>query len=165
MLTKNKPVNPSLLWSPVHFLSLGFGSGLSPIAPGTAGTLVAVGLYYLLTGLSLQGYLMVTLLAGVVGIYVCGRTGKALQVSDHPAIVWDEIVGYLITMAFVPLAWSWMVAGFILFRVFDILKPWPIGMLDRQVKGGLGVMLDDVVAGIMAAGCLALLGVTDLFPV
>ncbi len=140
-----------LLRNPVHFLSLGFGSGLFPVAPGTAGTIVAIPVYFLLAGLDIYGYLGVTLLMFGVGVYLCGETSYALGVEDHPAIVWDEIVGYLITMIAVPVKLEWIVAGFLLFRLFDILKPWPIRVLDRSIKGGMGIMLDDVLAGIFAA--------------
>jgi len=86
-----------------------------------------------------------------VGIYLCGKTADALGVHDHGGIVWDEIVGYLITMIAVPLDWKWVLVGFILFRIFDIWKPWPIKWVDSKVSGGLGIMLDDVLAGIFAA--------------
>ena len=150
---RKTPPRPSLslLRNPVHFLSLGFGSGLFPIAPGTAGTLVAVPVYFLLAGLDIYIYLGVTLLMFGIGIYLCGETSHALGVEDHPAIVWDEIVGYIITMIAVPVKLEWIVAGFLLFRLFDILKPWPIRVLDRSIKGGMGIMLDDVLAGIFAA--------------
>ncbi len=140
-----------LLRNPVHFLSLGFGSGLFPVAPGTAGTLVAIPLYFLLAGLDIYIYLGLTLLMFGLGVYLCGETSHALGVEDHPAIVWDEIVGYLITMIAVPAKLEWVVAGFLLFRLFDIFKPWPIRVLDRSIKGGMGIMLDDVLAGIFSA--------------
>lgn len=135
---------------PVNFLSLGFGSGLSPVAPGTAGTLVAVPFYYLLQDLSLTAYLVVTLVVTLVGIWFCDVTAKDLGVHDHSGIVWDEIAGYLITMTAAPAGWEWVIVGFLAFRFFDVLKPWPISWLDRQIHGGLGIMLDDVVAGLMS---------------
>ncbi len=140
-----------MLRHPVHFLSLGFGSGLFPVAPGTAGTLAAIPLYLLLARLDLSAYLAVTVLLFAVGVYLCELTSRELGGQDHPAIVWDEIVGYLITMIAAPPKIEWLVAGFLLFRLFDILKPWPIRVLDRRIKGGLGIMLDDVLAGIFAA--------------
>ncbi len=140
-----------LLANPIHFLSLGFGSGLFPVAPGTAGTLAAIPVYLLLAQLDLSIYLVVTLLIFGLGIYLCGETSRALGVEDHPAIVWDEIAGFCITMIAVPPKLEWVIAGFLLFRVFDILKPWPIRVLDRSIKGGMGIMLDDVFAGIFAA--------------
>jgi len=137
-----------------HWLAYGFGSGLLPKAPGTWGTLAAVPLYLLLPPLSLPLYLAITVLAFAVGVWACGRVGEELGVHDHPAIVWDEVVGFFITMTAAPAGWPWLVAGFALFRLFDIWKPWPIGPVDQRVKGGLGVMLDDVLAGLMALGVL-----------
>jgi len=149
-LSRNS-VPVGLLKNPIHFLSLGFGSGLSPFAPGTFGTLAAIPVYLLLQPFSLNIYLFVTCVALIVGIYLCGKTADALGVHDHGGIVWDEIVGYLITMIAVPLDWKWVLVGFILFRIFDIWKPWPIKWVDSKVSGGLGIMLDDVLAGIFAA--------------
>lgn len=143
-------VPPGLLKNPIHFLSLGFGSGLTPYAPGTFGTLAAIPLYLLLQPLPVSLYLWVILAAFVIGIPLCAQTAKAMGVHDHGAIVWDEIVGYLITMIAVPLHWYWIVAGFLLFRFFDIVKPWPIKWIDARVSGGLGIMLDDVLAGIFS---------------
>lgn len=146
---------PASVWrNPVHFLAFGLGSGAVPKAPGTFGTLAAVPLWYLLAQTPLTIYLLLVLLAFVIGIWLCGRTSRDLGVHDHGGIVWDEFVGYWITMIAVPVDWVWAVAGFILFRLFDILKPWPIGPVDKRVHGGLGIMLDDVLAGIMAAAVL-----------
>ncbi|MBV8658958.1 MAG: phosphatidylglycerophosphatase A [Burkholderiales bacterium] len=137
---------------PAHFLALGFGSGLSPKAPGTMGSLVAIPFYLLLT-LVLTPF-QIALLAiplFLIGVPICGRAGRALGVSDHGAIVWDEIVAMLPLLALVPqhpVGWA---AAFILFRLFDITKPWPIRWVDGHVKGGLGVMLDDALAAIPAA--------------
>jgi phosphatidylglycerophosphatase A len=151
-------VSAGLLKNPVHFLSLGFGSGLAPWAPGTFGTLAAIPLYLLLQPLPLVVYLLVTLAALLLGFYLCGETARTLGVHDHGGIVWDEIVGFWITMIAVPLDWKWIVAGFLLFRLFDIVKPWPIKWIDSKVSGGLGIMLDDVLAGIFAwAGLQAIL--------
>ncbi len=136
--------------NPVHFLAFGFGSGLAPFAPGTFGTLAAVPLYLLLAPLSLSLYLAVVVVAFVAGIWICDKAGADLGVHDHGGIVWDEFVGLWIALIAAPAGWSWIVAGFLLFRLFDIWKPWPIGWADRQVSGGLGVMLDDVIAGLYA---------------
>ena len=138
------------LANPVHFLALGFGSGLAPVAPGTFGTLAAVPLYLLVSELPLSAYLGVVLAGSVVGVWLCGRTARDLGVHDDPAIVWDEIIGYLVTMIAAPSGWVWVVVGFLLFRLFDVWKPWPIGYLDRQVGGGAGIMVDDLVAGVLA---------------
>ena len=151
------PVAARQLLNPSCLVALGFGSGLLPVAPGTAGTLAAVPLYLLLQDLPLGAYLTVVLVFLFGGILVCGYTAARLGVHDHPAIVWDEVVGYLVTMTAAPAGWSWLAAGFVLFRLFDILKPWPIGWLDRRVHGGTGIMLDDVIAGVFAAALLQIL--------
>ena len=142
---------------PVMWLATGFGAGLSPVAPGTAGSLVGVLFYMAMAGLPLLLYLALVLVLAVVGVRVCDRAGRALGVTDHPGIVWDEIVGLLITMAATPPSWQGVVSGFALFRLFDILKPWPVATIERRVKGGLGVMLDDVMAGLYALACLQIL--------
>ena len=139
-----------MLRNPLHLLSLGFGSGLAPFAPGTFGTLVAIPLYLPLAQLSLPWYLLTVVAGFGVGIYLCQYTSDALGVHDHSAIVWDEIVGYWITMTAVPLAWQWILLGFMLFRLFDIVKPWPVKLADKRMKGGLGIMFDDVLAGLYA---------------
>lgn len=143
------------IWrNPVHLLAFGFGSGLAPKAPGTFGTALAVVLYVLCPPLPWLWYLAGLAATFVVGIYLCGKTSRDLGVHDHGGIVWDEFVGYWITMFMAPAGWQWVAGGFVVFRVLDILKPWPIKWADRQVKGGLGIMLDDVIAGIMGALCL-----------
>ncbi len=147
-------LSPTLLKEPVHFLALGFGSGLSPKAPGTAGTLMAVPLYLLLEPLSWPIYLAVLVITALAGIAICDISARRLGVHDHPGIVWDEFVGYWITMFMAPAGWLWIVLGFVLFRIFDILKPWPIRWLDRHVAGGFGIMIDDVLAGIFALGVM-----------
>lgn len=153
-----RPVpNPALLRDPGHLLALGFGSGLSPKAPGTAGTVVAVALYWPLSGVAQPVFLAGVAAAFVVGIWLCGRTAAVLGVHDHPAIVWDEIVGYLATMAFVEPGLTAAVFGFVAFRAFDIFKPWPIGLLDRRVHGGLGIMLDDLLAAVFGIIALAVI--------
>jgi len=146
-----------LLLHPVDLLALGFGSGLLPKAPGTAGTLVAVPVYLLVQSLALPWYLAVTALLFVAGIPICGHAARRLGVPDHPGIVWDEIVGFLVTMILAPHGWPWIVTGFVLFRCFDVLKPWPIRWCDRQLHGGFGIMLDDLLAGLFAAAVLQLL--------
>jgi len=146
-------VSPAFVCTnPVHFLAFGLGSGLSPKAPGTAGTIIAVPLYLILVNLlPLYGYLAAITLAFLLGIYLCDKTSKDLGVHDHGGIVWDEFVGFWITMVLVPVTWFWVLAGFAAFRLFDILKPFPIGYLDKKVHGGFGIMLDDVIAGVYAA--------------
>ncbi len=141
----------TLKWSnPIHLLAFGLGSGAMPKAPGTFGTIAAVPLYLLLQHLQPLSYLLVVVAMFLLGVWLCQRTADDLGIHDHPGIVWDEWVGFLITMWLAPDGWVWLLSGFILFRLFDILKPWPISLLDRQVPGGLGIMLDDVMAGIYA---------------
>lgn len=144
-----------LFRTPANFLALGAGSGLAPRAPGTFGTLAAVPLAFLMPSGTLAQLVVVALLF-VVGVWCCGRCATDLGVHDHGAIVWDEIVGYLLTMVAVPRTVGYVVLGFLLFRVFDILKPWPIGPIDRRVQGGLGIMLDDIVAALFALALLQL---------
>ena len=135
---------------PVHFFALGFGSGCAPQAPGTFGTLAALPLYLLMQPLPLWIYTAITVAGFILGVWICGRTAQDLGVHDHPAIVWDEVVGYWLTMLAAPPGWLWMVLGFLLFRFFDILKPWPIRAADRHISGGLGIMFDDVLAAVFA---------------
>lgn len=146
---------PASVWrNPIHFLAFGLGSGAVPKAPGTFGTLAAIPLWWLFAELALPYYLLVVLLSFVVGCWLCGRTSEDLGVHDHGGIVWDEFVGLWITFIALPAGWGWIVTGFLLFRLFDIIKPWPIGWADQRVSGGFGIMLDDVLAGIMALVCL-----------
>ena len=147
----------TLMARPVMWLATGFGAGLSPWAPGTAGSLVGVALYLMLAGLPLPGYLAVVAVLAAAGVLVCERAGRALGVPDHPGIVWDEMVGMLLALAATPPGWLGVALGFALFRLFDIVKPWPVSALDRHVPGGLGVMLDDLVAGLYALACLLVL--------
>lgn len=145
------------LLNPVHFLAFGFGSGLASKMPGTFGTLAALPLVVLLSHFSsFSVYLIVTILVCVLGIWICGKTAEDMGVHDDSSIVWDEVAGMLITMLAVPLSWQTVLVGFILFRFFDILKPWPISYLDKHVHGGLGIMIDDVLAGLIAVACLHL---------
>lgn len=136
---------------PVHFLAFGFGTGLSPKAPGTVGSLVAFPFFALMHGWDVFAYAAALLLLFGVGVYLCGESARRLGEEDYGGIVWDEIVGMLITLYGLPWAWEWLLLGFVLFRFFDIVKPWPVSWSDRCVKGGLGIMLDDVLAGVYAA--------------
>lgn len=142
------------LRNPVHFLALGFGSGLIKPAPGTWGTFAAVpvflGMVQFLPTAQL-GYAVMLLVTFLLGVYVCGQTARDVGVHDHGSIVWDEFVGYFVTMALVPASWLNLLLGFVLFRVLDIAKPWPIKLFDKHVHGGLGIMIDDVIAGVIAA--------------
>ena len=136
---------------PILFLAFGFGSGLAKKMPGTLGTVAAIPLYWLLMQTNDWIYLTATLICSLAGIVICDKAAIKLQVHDYGGIVWDEIAGFLITMCWVPFSWQSLLAGFALFRLFDIVKPWPICWLDRHVQGGLGIMIDDVLAGILAA--------------
>ena len=144
-------VNPPKVFSnPVHFLAFGFGTGLSPKAPGTVGTLAAIPLYLLIADLPLLAYAGVVLAGFALGVYLCEQTSKDMGVHDHGGIVWDEIIGYWIALFAMPFSWVWIVAAFVAFRLFDIWKPWPIKVLDEKVHGGFGIMIDDVLAGVYA---------------
>ena len=138
------------LADPVQFLAFGFGSGCAPRAPGTAGTVLAVVLYLPLSLLPIGWYLALLAVTIVAGVWLCDEASRKLGVHDHPGIVWDEFAGFWLTMVAAPAGWGWIVLGFILFRLFDIWKPWPIGWLDKRVSGGLGVMLDDLLAGFFS---------------
>lgn len=155
---KRARIPPRLILSdPVCFLAFGFGSGLAPRAPGTFGTLAAVPLYLLASSLPLPAYLGLTLAMFAAGIWLCGRCEKILSVQDHSGIVWDEFVGLFIAMTAAPATPIALAIGFVLFRLFDVLKPWPIGWFDRRVHGGFGIMLDDALAGVIACVALNLL--------
>lgn len=149
-MANHQPTCKLLLSHPAHFFALGFGSGLAPKAPGTFGTLVGLLLFWLINGYTLATQLTLISLLFLVGIYFCEKTGKALGVSDHGGIVWDEIVAIMLVLTFTINQWQWWLAAFLLFRLFDIWKPFPIRQCDAKVKGGLGVMLDDLLAAIYA---------------
>jgi phosphatidylglycerophosphatase A len=157
MSGKHRKIYLHELKDPVVFVGLGLGSGLSPKAPGTAGTLLTVPLVYLLQQQTLLVYVLVTLFVLLTGSWICGHAAKKLQVHDHSAIVYDEVAGFLITMIMAPSGWFWMLAGFIFFRFFDAVKPWPISWFDKNVGGGFGIMLDDVIAGVVSLCCLLLM--------
>ena len=146
--------NKAILANPIHLLAFGFGARLSPKAPGTVGTVVAVLIYLVLPSMPTIIYAGLILLSFVFGIWICGKTAEDLGVHDNGGIVWDEFVGYWITMFMAPSGLFWVLLGFVLFRLLDIFKPWPIKWADKELAGGLGIMLDDVLAGIMAALCM-----------
>lgn len=147
------PRLPASVWrNPIHFLAFGLGSGTVPVAPGTFGSLAALLIFW---GAAMFAwgwpiYIAMLLITFLLGIWLCGRTASDIGVHDHGGIVWDEFVGLWITLFLAPAGWAWWIAGFVLFRLFDIVKPWPIRWFDRRVPGGLGIMLDDVLAGLMA---------------
>ena len=139
-----------------HFCALGFGLGLAPKAPGTFGTLAAIPFIFLTMMAPLWLQLVVAIAICAIGIWFCDVASRDAGVHDHPAIVWDEVAGFYITMIGAAISWQTLLVGFILFRFFDIVKPWPITLLDKHVKGGFGIMVDDILAGIFSLICLQL---------
>lgn len=166
IILKNSATDKFDLTKPSHLFALGFGSGLLKPAPGTWGTLAAVPLYlglvHLVSPMSIT-YLAVVLLTFVLGVYVCGKAADDVGVHDHSAIVWDEFVGLFVTMIWVPPTLTNLLIGFLLFRLFDIVKPWPIKAFDQRVGGGTGIMIDDVLAGLAACAGLHLIQMAGLF--
>ncbi|AIX50446.1 MULTISPECIES: phosphatidylglycerophosphatase A [Pantoea] len=156
-MTRDKDVAKSRLRmrNPWHLLATGFGSGLSPFMPGTVGSVAAIPFWWLMTFLPLQLYSLVVLVGISVGVYLCHRTARDMGVHDHGSIVWDEFVGMWITLMAIPVlnGW-WVLAGFVIFRIFDIWKPWPIRWFDKNVHGGMGIMVDDIIAGVVSAAVL-----------
>lgn len=152
-----KPDWHFLLSHPAHALALDFGVGLLPQAPGTFGTLLAFPLYWLLEPrLGAYAFLALIGLLFLLGIWACGRAGRAIGIPDHGGIVWDETVAFLLVLFFTPKSLLWQGFAFLLFRLFDVVKPPPIGYLDATMKNGLGVMLDDLIAALYALICLAI---------
>ncbi len=152
------------LKKPSHFLALGFGLGLAPKAPGTFGTFAALPFIFATMAAPLWVQLAVAAFLSLVGIYLCGKAADDAGVHDHPAIVWDEIAGFYITMIGVALSWQTLLVGFVLFRFFDIVKPFPIKVLDRHVGGGIGIMADDILAGLFSLAGLHLIIHLELLP-
>jgi phosphatidylglycerophosphatase A len=148
LANQTQPNLKLLLSHPAHFCALGFGSGLAKKAPGTFGTLIGMPLFLLIAELGFYNQLAIISALFLVGIYFCDKTGKSLGVSDHGGIVWDEIVAIMLVLTVTPYQWQWWFAAFLLFRLFDIWKPAPIRQCDARVKGGFGVMLDDLLAAI-----------------
>ncbi|MGK2960315.1 MAG: phosphatidylglycerophosphatase A [Candidatus Malihini olakiniferum] len=147
------------LSNPWHLLATGFGSGLSPWMPGTAGSLAAIPVWYLLSFLPWQLYFLTIILSICIGVYLCHQTAKDMGLHDHGSIVWDEFVGMWITLMAIPdEQWQWVLAGFLVFRVLDIFKPWPMCWFDSNAHGGMGIMIDDIVAGVISAGIIYWIG-------
>lgn len=161
--SSNNHVSNSVFHRPIHFIAFGFGSGLLPKAPGTWGTLVAIPIYLLIANYPVWVYAALTFFFIGFAVYACDIAARDIGVHDHSGIVLDEIVGYLLTMLALPASWEWIVAGFVLFRLFDIWKPWPIRWLDQHVKGGLGIVIDDLLAAIYAWLMLQLLLLVFIF--
>lgn len=142
---------PDFAWlkqRPLCFFAFGFGSGLAPVAPGTFGTLPALPIAFVLYLLGVTGWWLAVLCVVLFfwGVRICSHTERELGIQDYGGIVWDEIVAMLLVLAFVPFRWKWWLAAFVLFRVFDAVKPWPIKWFDARIHGGLGIMLDDIIA-------------------
>lgn len=149
--TSRAPDARFLVSHPAHFIALGFGAGLAPVAPGTFGTLAGLGLYWLLALVATP--LVIAFLAipaFFLGVWACERTGRDLGVQDHGAMVWDEIVAFLPLAALASSSLLLQAVAFVLFRLFDIWKPYPIRLVEKNVKGGMGVMVDDLMAGAYA---------------
>ncbi len=157
VMAQNQLTFKFLLAHPAHFLSLGFGSGLAKKAPGTFGTLVGLPIFWLISRYTLNTQLSIIFCLFLMGVYCCDKTGKALGVADHGAIVWDEIVAMMLVLAFTPTNWVWWLIAFGLFRLFDIWKPYPIRQFDAKLKNGFGVMFDDLLAAVYAIVSLKLL--------
>lgn len=158
---------PKVHWAqlrrdPVLFLAFGFGSGLSPKAPGTAGTVVALPLAWFAAAAGQVAFGVLTVVVSLVGIWICGEAARRLDTHDHPGIVWDEFAGLFVTLVAFSPRWQEWLLGFVFFRFFDIVKPWPIRELDHSIPGGLGIMLDDIIAGLFAA--LTLFATVRLLP-
>lgn len=139
-----------VLTHPVHFVAFGFGSGLSPVAPGTVGTLVGFPLYYVMSGLPMLTQAVILAVLFIVGIWICDVTGTAVGEADHSGIVWDEIVCFAMVLVITPMTLLWWACAFVAFRFFDIVKIWPASWVDSYLKNGSGVMLDDLVAAMYA---------------
>jgi len=150
---------PKIIWQkPLQFIAFGFGVGAIPVAPGTFGTLVAIPMYYwLLSPLPVWLYISLVTVLFILACWLCDICSKEIGVHDHGGMVIDEIIGYFITMIAVPPEWKYMLAGFLLFRLFDIWKPWPINLADQHIKGGFGVMFDDLLAALVSCLCLHIL--------
>jgi phosphatidylglycerophosphatase A len=140
-----------LLRDPVHLLALGFGTGLSPVAPGTFGTLLALPLAVGLLEMPTMAAIAAVAIFVLGGIWICGESARRLGCHDHPGIVWDEIAAFAALAMVLPAGLPWLGLGFLLFRLFDIVKPWPIRELDHRMRGGLGIILDDLAAACFAA--------------
>ena len=140
------------LTNPIHFLAVGLGSGLSPIMPGTMGSLMAIPLWLLFYGLTPMLYWVFILVTFIFGCFVCQKTSDDTHTHDSGHIVWDEFVGMWITLFFIPqISILWVTIAFVAFRIFDMAKPWPIRWFDKRVPGGFGIMVDDVIAAIFSS--------------
>jgi phosphatidylglycerophosphatase A len=145
---KVPPIPDSIWRNPLHFIAFGFGTGALPYAPGTFGTIIAIPFFLVLRSFSIELYIGILLILIIASMWLCEKVSKDIGVADHQGMCVDEIIGYLVTMTFAPATFKWILIGFLLFRLFDIWKPWPIRQVDQRFHGGVGVILDDVLAGI-----------------
>lgn len=156
--SRHAPPIPEAVWrKPLYFAAFGLGSGAIPIAPGTFGTLLAIPFYLLFQPLSLMAYILFVIIFIIASSWICDRVSNEIHAHDHPGMCIDEFAGFFVTMINAPQGWIWIVIGFLLFRLFDIWKPWPINYIDENVQGGFGMILDDVVAGLFAMIIIQLL--------
>lgn len=152
------PPIPRKVWRhPIYFIGFGFGSGAMPFAPGTFGTLMAIPFYLLCQSLPLMSYLMVVAILILVSSWICEYLSKQIEINDHPGMCIDELAGFFVTMINAPVGWPWVVLGFLLFRFFDIIKPWPIRLVDRNMHNGFGMVLDDVLAGVFSLSIIQMI--------
>lgn len=152
--TRIDPIPDSVWTNPLHFIAFGFGTGTMPFAPGTFGTLIAIPFYLLMQPLSTITYLVLTIMIIAASVWICGKATRDIGVEDHQGMCLDEIVGFIVTMFHAPAGWPWILLGFLLFRLFDIWKPWPIRLADERLAGGFGIILDDVLAGIYSCAII-----------
>ena len=150
-------IPPSALKQPVHFLALGFGSGLAPVAPGTFGSAVGLAIGWWLLSIGFVIAAVATLVALLAGFWICGESARRLGVHDHPGIVWDEVSCMMLVTLASPYTWWGALLAFGIFRLFDIWKPWPIREIDHGLQGGAGIMLDDILAAVYAAALMLLI--------
>jgi phosphatidylglycerophosphatase A len=155
MMMADSSTRQKVLRDPVNFLAFGFGFGLSPFAPGTFGTLPGIAIAWLSLPLGLEARILIAVALIAAGIWLCGESARRMGVHDHPGIVWDEITGMYLVLLSVPAEIVLWALAFLLFRLFDIWKPWPIRDLDHRLRGGAGIMLDDIAAALYAVVCLA----------
>jgi phosphatidylglycerophosphatase A len=148
--SKALPIPESIWQNPLHFIAFGFGSGALPYAPGTWGTLLTLPIYLAMETLPLALYFSITFFITLGSIWLCDKISREINVHDHPGMCLDEVVGFLITMIGAPHGMVWVIIGFLLFRLFDIWKPAPIGYIDKHIGGGFGIILDDMLAGVYA---------------